>query len=326
MPFASLVGNERIKKLLRRAVMEGRVSQGLIFAGPTGVGKHKFALALAQAINCENPKEGDACGHCPQCCKIAESEHVDVATISPDGQFIKIGQMRGMSSDAQFRPYEGRRRVFILDEAHRLKMEAANSILKILEEPPSTSLIILVTSKPYSLIETIRSRCQMLSFAPLADRELESFLAINYRRPAEDTRLLARLARGSIGRALEIDLGQYKEKRRLMIEIVEAVSIRRDTVRLLNAAEYMSRKLEREEFENHLDTLLVLLMDVFHLKLGRPTDSLTNADIPDHLVRIAEAVSLELIIDWVERIEELLISLTRNLNRHVAMDAMFVSL
>lgn len=326
MPFASLVGNERIKKLLRRAVMEGRVSQGLIFAGPAGVGKHKFALALAQAINCESQKEGEACGQCPQCSKIAASEHVDVVTISPDGQFIKIGQMREMSSDAQFRPYEGRRRVFILDEAHRLKMEAANSILKILEEPPSTSLIILITSKPYALIETIRSRCQVLGFAPLADGELESFLAINYPRPAEETRLLARLARGSVGRALEIDLGQYKEKRRVMIEIVEAVSVRRDTVKLLNAAEYMSRKLEREEFENHLDTLLVLLMDVFHLKLGRAANSLTNADIGDHLARIAEAISLELIIDWVEKIEELLQSLTRNLNRHVAMDAMLVSL
>ncbi len=324
MPFASLAGNERLKKLLRRAVMEGRISQGLIFAGPVGVGKHRFALALAQAVNCENPKEGDACGRCPQCLKIAEGEHVDVQTISPEGQFIKIDQTRKLSSDAQFRPREGRRRVFILDEAHRLNLNAANSILKTLEEPPSTSLIILVTSKPYALIETIRSRCRMLSFAPLSNVELESFLAANYPRPAEETRLLARLARGSVGRALEIDLGEYREKRRFIIEIVEAVSVKRDAVKLLNAAEYMSRKLEREEFEKHLDTLLILLMDVFHLKLGRST--LTNADIPDHLARIAEAMSMELIIDWVEKIEALLQSLTRNLNRHVAMDAMLVSL
>ncbi|HEY7544503.1 MAG TPA: DNA polymerase III subunit delta', partial [Blastocatellia bacterium] len=276
MPFASLAGNERIKKLLRRAVREGRVSQGLLLAGPKGVGKHQFALALAQAVNCENPKEGDACGHCPQCIKIAAGEHVDVQTISPDGQFIKIEQTRKLSEAAQFRPYEGRRRVFILDEAHRLNLNAANSILKTLEEPPATSLIILITSKPYSLLETIRSRCRMLSFAPLADSELETFLAANYRRPAEETRLLARLARGSVGRALEIDLGQYREKRRAMIEIIEAVSIRRDTVKLLNAAEYMSRKLEREEFENHLNALLVLLMDVFHLKVGRGAGALTN--------------------------------------------------
>ncbi|MEW6212899.1 MAG: DNA polymerase III subunit delta' [Acidobacteriota bacterium] len=326
MPFASLVGNERIKKLLRRAVREGRVSQGLIFAGPAGVGKHRFAIAFAQAVNCLSQKEGDACGHCTQCIKIEAREHVDVETISPDGQFIKIEQMRKLSEAAQFRPYEGRRRVFIIDQAHRLRVEAANSILKTLEEPPPTSLLLLVTSKPYALIETIRSRCLMLSFAPLAVGELESFLETNYRRPADETRLLARLARGSVGRALEIDLGQYKEKRRMMIEIIEALSVRRDTVRLLNAAEYMSRKLEREEFEDHLDTLLVLLMDMFHLKLGRSKNALINADISDHLARIAEAMSIELIIDWVEKIEELLANLARNLNRHVALDAMFVSL
>jgi DNA polymerase-3 subunit delta' len=198
--------------------------------------------------------------------------------------------------------------------------------LKTLEEPPPSSLIILVTSKPYALIETIRSRCQMLNFAPLSNSELESFLATNYPRPADETRLLARLSRGSVGRALEIDLGQYREKRRQVIEIIEAASVRRDTVRLLNAAEHLSRKLEREEFEDHLDTLMVLLMDVFHLKLGRSKGALINADIGDHLARIAEAMSLESIIDWVEKIEELLASLARNLNRHIALDAMFVSL
>jgi hypothetical protein len=166
----------------------------------------------------------------------------------------------------------------------------------------------------------------MLNFAPLSNSELESFLATNYPRPADETRLLARLSRGSVGRALEIDLGQYREKRRQVIEIIEAASVRRDTVRLLNAAEHLSRKLEREEFEDHLDTLMVLLMDVFHLKLGRSKGALINADIGDHLARIAEAMSLESIIDWVEKIEELLASLARNLNRHIALDAMFVSL
>src|SRR3954462_4600182 len=105
MPFSSLVGNERIKKLLRRAVAEGRVGQGLIFAGQRGVGKHKFALALAQAVNCERPVNGDACGACLSCRKMEASDHIDVETISPDGQFIKINQMREMSSKAQYRPY-----------------------------------------------------------------------------------------------------------------------------------------------------------------------------------------------------------------------------
>ncbi|HKG20255.1 MAG TPA: DNA polymerase III subunit delta' [Blastocatellia bacterium] len=324
MPFASLVGNERIKTLLKRAVAEGRIGQGLIMAGPPGVGKRQFAVALAQALNCERPAQGDACGECVPCRRVASGEHTDVETISPDGQFIKIDQMREMARQAQYRPYESRRRVYILDDADRLREQAANSILKTLEEPPETTMLVLVTSKPYTLLETIRSRCQMLSFGALSTPELEAYLKANYKRPAEETRMLARLARGSIGRALEIDLGQYKERRKTMMELVEALGLSRDTIRLMNAAEYLGRKLERDEFEVHLDVLLVLLSDLFHLKLGEPPDSLTNADAADRLSRIAEAVTLDEIIDWAGRVEAALQSLARNVNRHLAMETMLL--
>jgi DNA polymerase-3 subunit delta' len=325
MPFSSLVGNERIKKLLRRAVAEGRISQGLIFAGQRGVGKHQFALAVAQAVNCERPIDGDACGECLSCIKIAAREHPDVHTISPDGQFIKIGQMREMSQEAQYRPYEGRRRVYIIDDAERLREEAANSILKTLEEPPDSSLILLVTSKPYALLETIRSRCQMLNFAPLTPSELEAYLKANYKRPIEETRMLARFARGSIGRTLEIDLGVYREKRAMMLELIEALAIARDTIKLMSMAEHLGRKVEKDEFENHLDILMVLLADLFHLKLGEPADSLTNSDIAPRLEQVAAAVTVEQITEWVGRIEQVLQSLARNVNRQLAMEAMLVT-
>ncbi|MFP5261955.1 MAG: DNA polymerase III subunit delta' [Blastocatellia bacterium] len=324
MPFSSLVGNERIKKLLRRAVSEGRVGQGLIFSGQRGVGKHQFALALAQAVNCTAPRGGDACGECLSCRKVASREHPDVHTISPDGQFIKIGQMREMSQEAQYRPYEGRRRVYIIDDAERLREEAANSILKTLEEPPASSLILLVTAKPYALLETIRSRCQMLSFAPLTPDELEAYLKANFKRPIEETRMLARLARGSIGRTLEIDLGVYREKRAMMLELIEAATVARDTVKLLGAAEHLGRKLEKDEFEDHLDVLMVLLADLFHLKLGEPAGSLTNSDVAPRLERTAESMTLEQIADWAGRVEEVLRSLARNVNRQLAMEAMLV--
>lgn len=324
MAFSSLVGNERIKRLLKRAVLQGRIGQGLIMAGPRGVGKHQFAIALAQAVNCLNPVEGDGCDECIPCRRIARSEHADVRTIVPEKQVIKIDQMREMSREAQFRPYEGRRRVYIIDDAHCLRQEAANSILKTLEEPPDTSLIALITSKPYALLETIRSRCQMLSFAPLTAVELESHLAANFRRPREETRLLARFARGSIGRAMEIDLGEYREKRSAMMEVIEALALTRDTVLLLDKAEYMGRKLDRAEFENHIDILMVLLEDIFHLKLGNPAESLTNADIIERLSAAAEAVTLDQIMNWVEGIQELFEKMTRNINRHIAMEALLL--
>src|SRR6516225_5533233 len=104
MPFSALVGNERIKSLLRRAVSDGRISQSLILAGPEGIGKQRFATGLAEAVNCDRPADGDACGKCSQCLKISLNEHPDIARYNPDGQFIKIDQMREMAAEAQFKP------------------------------------------------------------------------------------------------------------------------------------------------------------------------------------------------------------------------------
>lgn len=324
MPFSELIGNERIKSLLRRAVAEGRLQQGLIMAGPRGVGKRQFAIALAQALNCERPASGDACGICIPCRKIAAEEHPDVQTVRPDGQFIKINQMRQLRRESQYKTFEGRRRVLIVDDADRLRQEAANSILKTLEEPPDDSLIILITSKPYALLETIRSRCQMLNFAPLQPDEIESYLAANYRRPIEEIRLLAKLADGSIGRALEIDLGQYRQKREFALELIESL-ISGDELKLMGAAEYLGRKLEREDFIEHMDALILALEDLYKLKLGQPAESLTNVDMVDRLSRLVDSVSASQVARWAEQIEEILRELNRNINRQLALERFFIA-
>jgi DNA polymerase-3 subunit delta' len=311
--------------LLKRAVREGRIGQGLIFAGQRGVGKHQFALALAQSVNCLQPVEGDACGVCVTCKKFAARDFTDVKTLVPDGQFIKIDQMRELAKEAYFRPFEGRRRVYIIDEAERFNEAAANSILKLLEEPPATSLLILLTAKPYALLDTIRSRCQLMNFAPLPTDDLEAYLQANYKRPLEETKLLARLARGSLGRALEIDLGEYREKRGTMMELIEALAVTRDSLRLMNLAEHLGRKLDKAEFEKHIDLLLILFEDLFHLKLGKGADSLTNADILKRLEAVAEVTSVEKIMDWVEKLQGVLQNLSRNINRHIAMEALLIT-
>jgi DNA polymerase-3 subunit delta' len=336
MPLSSLIGNDRIKQSLRRAVGGDRIGQGLIMAGPDGVGKHQFALALAQAVNCEKPVDGDACGGCLACRKIERNEHPDVKTIlrelkDPEfkkeakSQFIKIDQMRQLSGEAQFRPYLGRRRVFMIDEAEWLREDAASSILKTLEEPPATSLLILITSKPYALLETIRSRCLMLSFAPLTPAEIESYLKRTTKQPVDEIAMIARLARGSIGRALGIDLEKYREKREMVLELLESLALSKDSTPLMAAAEFLGRKLERDQFQDHLDVLNAMLSDVFHLKVGEPAVSLINADVAQRLQRVADAVRLEEIIEWTEKLQEILLALARNVSRQLAMESMLIT-
>jgi len=315
-----------MKSLLRRAVREGRVGQSLIFAGPDGIGKRRFATALAQAINCQRHIDGDACGKCSQCIKVAHSEHLDVLTYNPDGQFIKIEQMREMSAEAQFKPFEGNRRVLIVDEAERLNIRAANSILKALEEPPESSLIILVTSRPYALLDTIRSRCQVLSFSPLSPAELESYLMSDYKRPVEENRLIAKLAQGSVGRAIGIDVREYLAEREHMINLVEAALIQRDCVQLLAAAEHLGRKLERDDFVRYMNTLLLVLADLFKLKLDQPLEMLTNADEASRLGAISDQVDLQNLTTWTDKIEKLLQDITRNVSRQLALEDMLLSI
>jgi len=335
MPFSTLLGNDRIKMLLQRAVTEGRIGQSLLMAGPRGVGKYQFAVALAQALNCEQVTNGEACGTCVPCRKIARNEHADVRTILRESQdpsikresksqFIKIEQTRAMSEQAQFRPYEGRRRVFIIDDAEWLRREAANSLLKTLEEPPETSLIILITPKPFVLLDTIRSRCLMLSFAPLTTVDIEQHLQ-QIEKSRDEARLRARLASGSIGRAIEIDLAEYREMRDTLLELVETLAFSHNSAKLLSGAEYLGRKLEKDDFERYLDAMLVLLADLFRLKLGESGSALTNEDILQRLERVADALTLEKITQLTDGIEKVFFDLPRNVNRQLAMEAILLT-
>src|SRR5574341_1215304 len=268
MSFAKLIGNQRNKEILQRLLGRGRLNSTLIFAGPDGVGKRQFALTLAKAANCRKAPAPsyalDSCDECPVCRRIDAGTYGDVTVIRPDGQFIKIAQTRELAEEVYTRPREGRQRFFIIDEADRLREEAANSLLKTLEEPPPTSTLILLTARPDALLLTIRSRAQRLNFAALSVAEMEKFLAENYPRPASDTALLARITQGRIGQATAFDLSVYRQERRTLIELLELLAAGENRFRLLKAAEYLGKK-ERDVFEKELDLLTSLLRDLLLL-------------------------------------------------------------
>src|SRR2546427_7698708 len=190
MPFRDVIGHRRLVGLLSRSVHRESLPPSLIFAGPAGVGKRLAAIATAQALNCLSVRlkpdptdtddshiEIDACGTCTACTRIARGVHPDVLVVEPgDTGSIKIEQVRDIVDRAAYRPFEGRRRVVIVDEADALVAPAQNALLQTLEEPPSSSTFILVTARPDMLLATVRSRCIRLAFAssdarPDDDRE-----------------------------------------------------------------------------------------------------------------------------------------------------------
>ncbi len=202
MPFSDFVGQAHIIRFLEKGISSGRLSHGLLFSGPGGSGKGTLALLLAQAVNCGSRGEVP-CGTCLSCRKTAGMNHPDVRIIARDGAHIKMEQARSLRQGAALPPYEGRKKVYIIDGAEDMTAPAANSLLKILEEPPSYVLFILLSSRPQQLLPTILSRCQALPFRPVPEEEIASYLLekTGDMLPGE-ARTYASLAQGCVGKAL----------------------------------------------------------------------------------------------------------------------------
>src|SRR5438132_8962847 len=217
MQFESFVGNRKVIERLRKKLREDRFPHGLIFSGPDGVGKHTCATMIAKALNCTNAKPGEFCGACTSCRKIESGTHPDVMTISVEDEAtrIKIAQVRQLLGTLDLHPLEGRNKVFIIDPADLLNEEAANALLKGLEEPPENSFFILITVNVQELLLTVRSRCQVYHFTPLTLDEI--------RQNGVTDELTVRWSQGSIGRARSLDVARLKSEREVLLDFLETV-------------------------------------------------------------------------------------------------------
>jgi DNA polymerase-3 subunit delta' len=300
MPFRDVVGHTRLIDLLSRSVAGSTLPPSLLFAGPGGVGKHLTALAVAQALNCTRTGHGsgagaegsvDACGACAACTRIARGVHPDVLFVPPgDSGAIKIDQVREIVDRAQYRPFEGRRRVVIIDEADTLVQAAQNALLKTLEEPTPSSVFILVTARPDMLLPTVLSRCPQLRFRPLSIADIAAALMSRGRNEAE-ARAVAAIADGSLGQALQTSASDLVESRELAREVLEKAAAQSDPARRVETAQRLITKpasgvTERDHLATHLRAMAVLLRDVALLATGADERALANADVRPALERL----------------------------------------
>jgi DNA polymerase III subunit delta' len=211
--FASIEGHEKAIGALKRALGNKTLAHAYVFSGDAGLGKKMTALALAAAVNCPAAGPDGGCGECPSCRRTARQSHPDVHVLAPDGNELKIDQIRKVQAELSLKPFEGARKALIMDGAESMNTAASNAFLKTLEEPPGDVLIILITPTPRGLLPTIRSRCQEIRFHPLPRRILAPALMRKRGLSEEDAWFLAALAQGSMGRGLEMDADQEKESR-----------------------------------------------------------------------------------------------------------------
>jgi DNA polymerase-3 subunit delta' len=246
--------------------------------------------------------------------------------VIPFNRNLRVGAIRELEREANFRPFEGSARFFIVDDADKMNDSASNALLKILEEPPSTTYIFLVTARPDSLLPTIRSRCQILRFAPVAVEQIEQYLIDESAFSHEEARLASRLARGSIGRAVSLNIAEFRGRRDRMLGVLRDAIETGDRAALMRAADEMNDAKNKEAFEESLDTLESLIHDVWTLRTTGDDTRLANADLVDDLKQLAEESGAADLPAWMAEIDTLRENLIVNINRKVATAALFAGM
>jgi DNA polymerase III subunit delta' len=321
VPFRDIAGHTHLVGLLAAAARRGSLPPSLIFAGPDGVGKRLAAIALAQILNCQSPLENDACGTCASCTRIARGVHADVLIVEPgDTGAIKLDQVREAIDRTGYRPFEGRTRVIIIDRADAMLIEAQNALLKTLEEPPSTSRFVLVTSRPDVLLPTVRSRCQRLRFGRLSVQEVAAVLTTKHDYTSANAHAAAAASDGSIGVALAGESDDFVEARQAAVEVLQGVANASDPRRRLDSGKTLAGSGERDEVRRRLRALASMLRDLGALGAKADEGHLANADLRDGLRRLSGAFDMDRITRGFAAIDKALDAIDRNGSPKIVAD------
>jgi DNA polymerase III subunit delta' len=324
MSFKDVLGHSRPIEMLQRAIQRDKVVNSYLFVGNEGIGKKWAALQFAKAINCleEGDPKGDACDRCPACKKIDHHLHPDVSIIEPEGQTIKVDQVRQIQKELMYRPYEGKRRIFILTAADRMAPNMSNILLKTLEEPPLHTMIILLANHLKLMLPTILSRCQTIHFHPLPVPSVRKWLMEEKGLNQEEAHLLASLSEGSPGKALEIreEIGQVKRE-----DLLEGWVGSR--VLSFNRIENWVDALpsQREDLLLILEVARTLLRDLVMMKVLKNGSRLIHSDLLQKIEKTASEWSLSSLLKRMEALHQATFAIRGNANTTLALEAMMLS-
>jgi DNA polymerase-3 subunit delta' len=337
--FENFYGNRHIQTALENMIDRERISQTLLFAGIEGVGKATLARRFgARLLGSPEKIEQDDLSLPANAAQIAAREklpadkrnedpllfatHPDFLTFPPDGPLRQIGipQIRLLKERAQYKPLRGRWRVFVIDGADRAGEQAANSLLKTLEEPPEHLIIILTAENVFDLLPTIRSRSVILNFSPLANADMQEFMRARHLDNAE--RRIA-LSGGSPGIAARLDIDLFQRRRAAMLALLTAGAGAASWSSWLPVSEALARS-RSEKLDMYLKLLYDLLRDMAVLHEGR--SEIRNTDLRNELSALAQRVSRKWIISAVKAVDEVALLVRRNIQKSIAFDGLLMEM
>lgn len=327
-----VVGQDRAVSILQRGLERGTLAHAYMLAGPPHVGKMTVALNLAQALNCESPEP--PCGQCPTCQKIASGNHADVQIIgltqngdAAGAKLISIDQVRDMQHSASLPPFEGKCKVFIIEDAELLSVEAANCLLKTLEEPVDKMVFLLLTTNEKLLLSTVVSRCQRLELTPLPSPQMEEALQKRWGIEPQLAKLLSRLSRGCLGWAVTAAsddriLQARTEKLERLYEVIRA-----DTEVRFNHAAQMATQFaqNRAAVQETLDLWRDWWRDLLLVKTGC-FDYVTSTDQSNILNNMAGHYTMEQVRDCLGSIMAAEGQLRQNANPRLVLEVLMLDM
>ena len=338
MPLHDVIGHRHLLQPIARAVARESLPPSLLFTGPDGVGKRLVAEALAQVLNCPSTTTADAhgavardaCGRCSVCRRIARGGFPDVTMIEPgETGWITVEPVRDATQQAAYRPFEGRRRVVVIDQADRLVAQAQNALLKTLEEPPASSQFLLITARPDTLLPTVRSRCPQLRFGRLSAADVAEALMSRHEYDEKDARSAAAVADGSIGRALDMASREVAAARDAATGLLGSVAASRDPRARLAAAQGLvggkprgrgTPAAGRAELTRRLQALASLIRDLELLLVRADVRWLANADLAGDLTLLVPAFDRERCARAFSAVGRALDAVDRNASPKVVAD------
>jgi len=343
--FESIIGQSQAIRILTAHLSRGTIPHAFLFVGTAGVGKKTTAMTFAMACNCPNiasgafdrndggpvhpevrPKRVNPCGRCRSCRKIQSENHPDFIHIKPSGPHIKIAQVRDLLNLLTVKPYEAVRRVVLLSEAQAMNTEAANALLKVLEEPPPETILILTAREATDLLPTVKSRCQHIRFNPLSSAAIEKLLMENHGLEPKEAETLAIVGNGSYTRAASMIDSEWLQHRQWLLTASGLSQPRqlpsRPVFKLLAFAERLARN--KEIIPDSLEILNSWLRDLIVFQIS--PDKIINKDLIGEIRSASKETSPKWLLSKIDVIQKTQKVLQANANLRLTLEMMMLNL
>ena len=334
MSFKSILGQSQPKKILTNALQNNSVAHAYLFYGPDSVGKKMLANTLAKALNCKTKGPLDSCDECDSCEKIAREIHPDFFYLEPTKTTptareaaIKIETIRDLQKKLSYMPYEGKTKVVVIDSAELMNTQAMNSFLKTLEEPPSSTVLILISANPSRLLPTLISRCQGVQFHRLSSSDIRTIIQSQLQEDGEsfsetETDFRVQRSQGSVKRALSEDIAEVEHLREQLLEVLEKVSFDRMDI-VFSFAKAWAKNTEK--LQAVLDELLGLIRDLALYRSGCGQADIQNRDLSERMIPIAQTCSSKGWADRFKAVRNTQKALSGNANAQLFLENMLIN-